>query len=195
MAKKRKSDAARLEEAGRATHSSFCGAANALSQLYAQAMAHQKIALHAGERHALEKIYQWILDQRDEGSSVAVADIVAYLQTEIDYETEDLSVPPGMQFPQQQPQSSLSCPATNGAAPRTSRTDHTKCPALSNALSSPKSQSPVPFHLVQCGRYNSNGNGSRDQVLDCSRLSQELPSNPGSSNSAMEICIKGTHEP
>ena len=54
MARKRKTDAApRLDEADRTLYSTFCGAANSLSQLYTQAMAQQKFSFQAGERHAL----------------------------------------------------------------------------------------------------------------------------------------------
>jgi hypothetical protein len=54
MARKRKTDAApRLDEADRTLYSTFCGAANSLSQLYTQAMAQQKLSFQAGERHAL----------------------------------------------------------------------------------------------------------------------------------------------
>lgn len=53
MARKRKTDAApRLDEADRTLYSTFCGAANSLSQLYTQAMAQQKLSFQAGERHA-----------------------------------------------------------------------------------------------------------------------------------------------
>lgn len=53
MAKKRKSEATRLDEVDRTLHSTFCSAANSLSQLYTQAMHHQRISSQAGERHAL----------------------------------------------------------------------------------------------------------------------------------------------
>lgn len=54
MARKRKTDAApRLDEADRTLYSTFCGAANSLSQLYTQAMAQQKLSFQAGERHAM----------------------------------------------------------------------------------------------------------------------------------------------
>jgi hypothetical protein len=53
MARKRKTDAApRLDEADRTLYSTFCGAANSLSQLYSQAMSQQKLSFQAGERHA-----------------------------------------------------------------------------------------------------------------------------------------------
>lgn len=53
MAKKRKSDATRLDEFDRSLYTSFCSAANSLSQLYTQAMNHQRLSFQAGERHAL----------------------------------------------------------------------------------------------------------------------------------------------
>jgi hypothetical protein len=54
MARKRKTEAApRLDEADRTFYSTFCGAANSLSQLYSQAIAQQKQSFHAGELHAL----------------------------------------------------------------------------------------------------------------------------------------------
>jgi hypothetical protein len=54
MARKRKTEAApRLDEADRTLYSTFCGAANSLSQLYSQAMAQQKLSFQSGERHAL----------------------------------------------------------------------------------------------------------------------------------------------
>ncbi|KAG0500517.1 hypothetical protein HPP92_000589, partial [Vanilla planifolia] len=53
MAKKRKSDASRLDEVDRTMYSTFCSAANSLSQIYTQAMSQQKLAFQAGERHAL----------------------------------------------------------------------------------------------------------------------------------------------
>lgn len=53
MAKKRKSDATRLDEVDRTMYTTFCSAANSLSQLYTQAMNHQRLCFQAGERHAL----------------------------------------------------------------------------------------------------------------------------------------------
>ena len=53
MAKKRKSDATRLDEVDRTMYTSFCSAANSLSQLYTQAMNQQRLSFQAGERHAL----------------------------------------------------------------------------------------------------------------------------------------------
>ena len=54
MARKRKTDVPpRLDEADRTLYSTFCGAANSLSQLYSQATAQQKLSFQSGERHAL----------------------------------------------------------------------------------------------------------------------------------------------
>ena len=53
MAKKSKSEATRLDEVDRSVYSTFCSAANSLSQIYTQAMAQQKVSFQAGERHAL----------------------------------------------------------------------------------------------------------------------------------------------
>lgn len=53
MAKKRKSVATRLDEVDRTMYTTFCNAANSLSQLYTQAMNQQKIAFQAGERHGM----------------------------------------------------------------------------------------------------------------------------------------------
>ncbi|KAI9083339.1 hypothetical protein K1719_034705 [Acacia pycnantha] len=53
MVKKRKSTASSLDEVDRTMYASFCSAANSLSQLYTQAMNHQKLSFQAGERHGL----------------------------------------------------------------------------------------------------------------------------------------------
>ena len=56
MAKKRKSAATSLDEVDRTMYASFCSAANSLSQLYTQAMNHQKLSFQAGERQGLVRI-------------------------------------------------------------------------------------------------------------------------------------------
>ncbi|KAL6557148.1 hypothetical protein OROMI_017498 [Orobanche minor] len=53
MAKKRKSDATRLDEVDRGMYTAFCIAANNLSQLYSQAMHQKRLSFQAGERHAM----------------------------------------------------------------------------------------------------------------------------------------------
>ena len=62
--KKRKAEAARLEETDRALYGAFRGAANSLSQLYTLAMGAQKASFHAGERHAMVRAQ----DPRDPAS-------------------------------------------------------------------------------------------------------------------------------
>ncbi|KVI07239.1 hypothetical protein Ccrd_014418 [Cynara cardunculus var. scolymus] len=83
MAKKRKSLATSLDEVDRTMYSTFCSAANSLSQLYSQAMSHQKLSFLSGERHGLEKLYQWISKQHGEGLRVTSDDILAYIQVSI----------------------------------------------------------------------------------------------------------------
>lgn len=53
MAKKRKSVATSLDEVDRTMYDIFCSSANSLSQLYTQAMNHQKLSFQAGERNSL----------------------------------------------------------------------------------------------------------------------------------------------
>ncbi|CAO2179396.1 unnamed protein product [Urochloa humidicola] len=106
MARKRKTDAApRLDEADRTLYSTFCGAANSLSQLYTQAMNQQKLSFQAGERHACEKLYQWILRKHEEESRLTVADIMSHIQHEMDYGGTDAHVSP--RHPQESPELSL----------------------------------------------------------------------------------------
>ena len=57
MAKKRKADATRLDEVDRSMYTTFCSAANSLSQLYSQAMSHQRLSFQAGERQALVRSF------------------------------------------------------------------------------------------------------------------------------------------
>ncbi|RZS26668.1 hypothetical protein BHM03_00060040 [Ensete ventricosum] len=54
MTRKRKTEeVAPMDEADRTIYSTFCGAANSLSQLYTQAMHQQTLSFDAGECHAL----------------------------------------------------------------------------------------------------------------------------------------------
>ncbi|XP_078439535.1 uncharacterized protein LOC144709769 isoform X2 [Wolffia australiana] len=97
MAKKRKSVASRLDEVDRNMYSSFCSAANSLSQIYTQAMNQQKIAFQAGERHGVEKIYSWISRRQEQGLAPTMADLIGYLQSEIEHGGDDLSNSPRYQ--------------------------------------------------------------------------------------------------
>ncbi|XP_072993690.1 uncharacterized protein [Typha latifolia] len=205
MGRKRKSDATRLDEVDRTLYSMFCSAANSLSQLHTHAMNQQKISFQAGERHALEKLYQWILRQHEEGSRVATADVVAHIQNEIDYGGEDASISPRSLFPTQhsqsttlftnssnQPTSGSFVQTTMGLAPRSSLfSDQSKNSVFSNALSSPVRRSLQPYHLAQGGGYCANGvmhtgNGGRNHEL--SSPSNNRESNSASSNdSSMDM--------
>ncbi|XP_051140717.1 uncharacterized protein LOC127258106 [Andrographis paniculata] len=114
MGKKRKSEATRLDEVDQTMYSAFCGAANSLSQLYSQAMHQQRASFHAGERHALEKLYAWMLRQQEIGARLMPGDVFAYVQNEFNYGAEE---PP----PQQQPHGTMQS------------TTHSANPMFSNA--------------------------------------------------------------
>ncbi|KAI3962983.1 hypothetical protein MKW92_010350 [Papaver armeniacum] len=149
MGKKRKSIATRLDEVDRTMYSTFCNAANSLSQLYTQAMNQQKLSFQVGERNAMEKLYDWIRRQQQEGSRVATSDILAYLQNELDYGGEELPMSPNLPFPQQHPHLTSMNPsiqvssgslssATAGQVSRSGQFDNqVKNTSFSNALSSP----------------------------------------------------------
>eukprot|EP00850_Spirogloea_muscicola_P009479 SM000053S17436 [mRNA] locus=s53:289053:290080:- [translate_table: standard] len=95
MAKKRKSEAARLDEAERTLYSSFCAAANSVSQLYTQAQAQQRVAFQAGQRSALERVHQWALREQPGTAHVAREHLFAFLQREFEQEAAPLpSAPP-----------------------------------------------------------------------------------------------------
>ncbi|XP_072965854.1 uncharacterized protein [Typha angustifolia] len=199
MTKKRKSEANRLDEVDRTMYATFRGAANSLSQMYTQAMAQKRVAFQAGERHALEKIYRWILTQHEEGSRVVVPDIVAYLQKEIDC-GEDGSMSPRSQYPHQHSQSLLHSTSPNipnpsalfgqvttGVASRTGHIDQTRNTSFANDLSNHVRHGLTHCHLSQCGEYNSNGvvpNGNHGASY--SNQSQE-PNYPGLGDFSMDM--------
>ncbi|KAK8710940.1 hypothetical protein V6N13_146249 [Hibiscus sabdariffa] len=168
MSKKRKSEATRLDEMDRSMYNTFCSAANSLSQLYSQAMNHQRLSFQAGERHALEKLFQWVLRQQEEGSRVTTADIVAYLQNELEYETEESPMSPRQSF-HQNPQavthmnalsfpfsSTLISASTIGQGAR-SGDYQAKNSEFSNAISSPIQGSLEHYQSVhQVGHHINN---------------------------------------
>ncbi|KAG6607634.1 uncharacterized protein LOC111433447 [Cucurbita moschata] len=173
MAKKRKSIATSLDEVDRTMYASFCSAANSLSQLYTQAMNHQKLSFQAGERHAMEKLYQWMFRQQEGGSRVTTADVLNYIRNELDYCGEEPSMSPRVAVHQQQqhvqptmqftnssfPASSGLCAqATTGQGSRTEHSDnHSKSSVFSNALSSPIRRSLQQYHIAQEAHYPNNG--------------------------------------
>ncbi|KAK9748729.1 hypothetical protein RND81_02G076200 [Saponaria officinalis] len=159
MGKKRKSIATNLDEVDRTMYSTFRSGANSLSQLYTQAMNHQKLSFHAGERHGLEKLYNWILRQQETGERVATVDILTYLQNELDYSGDEPSMSP--RAPVQHFTNSgflVSGPSAQTPSPLASRPDQenqAKNIVFSNALSSPVRRSLQHYHLAQ-GGYSPN---------------------------------------
>ncbi|XP_054787471.1 uncharacterized protein LOC129293493 [Prosopis cineraria] len=179
MAKKRKSIASSLDEVDRTMYASFCSAANSLSQLYTQAMNHQKLSFQAGERHGLEKLYQWIWRQQEGGSRVAPVDILSYIQNELDYCGEEPSMSPRAPLQHQQSQplmhvNSAGFPVTPGSSGQTviaqglrseNGDNQQKNSVFSNALSSPVRQSLQNYHIGEGGSCPSSlslGNGNRN---------------------------------
>ncbi|XP_022143649.1 uncharacterized protein LOC111013511 [Momordica charantia] len=169
MAKKRKSIATSLDEVDRTMYASFSTAANSLSQLYTQSMNHQKFSFQAGERHAMEKLYQWMFRQQEGGSRVTTADVLNYIRNELDYCGEEPSMSPRAAVHQHQhaqqtmqftnssfPASGLSGPATTGQGSRTEHSDN-KSSVFSNALSSPVRRGLQQYHIAQEAHYPNNG--------------------------------------
>ncbi|CAI9777603.1 unnamed protein product [Fraxinus pennsylvanica] len=183
MAKKRKSDATRLDEVDRTMYSTFCSAANSLSQLYSQATHHQRLSFQAGERHALEKLYNWMLRQQEGGARVATGDVLAYIQNELDYGTQELS--------QTAIQSTHSgTPIYSGQGLRSGNPDNqTKNSIFSNALSSPVRRTLQHYHLTH-GSSNSNNiipsaNGQRNN--ENSSHPGRDPNPPSSIDTSMDM--------
>jgi len=204
MAKKRKSVATSLDEVDRTMYASFCSAANSLSQLYTQAMNHQKFSFQAGERHGLEKLYHWIRRQQEEGSRVATVDILNYVQNELDYCAEESSMSPRAPVQHQQsqpavhvtnsgfPVSSGSSGLTVTAAGQGIRSEHCdqqpKNSVFSNALSSPLRQSLQQYHITRGGYCPNGGLPLGNGVRNNSEPNQSRDSSALSSNdSAMDM--------
>ncbi|XP_010268579.1 PREDICTED: uncharacterized protein LOC104605493 [Nelumbo nucifera] len=206
MGKKRKSDATRLDEVDRTIYTTFCSAANSLSQLYTQAMNHQKLVFQAGERHALDKLYQWILRQQEEGTRVTTTDILAYLQNEIDYGGEEPSMSPRQPFQNQHSQPTMHFVnpagaqissgsfglAAAGQGPRSVHSDNqAKNSVFSNALSSPVRRSLQHYHLTQGGYYPNSGmpsgNVARNVEASFSHHQNRDSNSPSSNDSSMDM--------
>ncbi|KAG7987334.1 hypothetical protein I3843_03G128200 [Carya illinoinensis] len=196
MGKKRKSDATRMDEVDRSIYTTFCSAANSLSQLYTQTMNHQRLSFQAGERHALEKLYQWVLRQQEEGSRVTTVDIVAYLQNELEYGADEPPVSPRLPFQNQHAQNAMhltsmgapvsSSPfaniATVGQGVRSGQSDNqAKNSVFSNALSSPVRRSIQSYHLAQ-GASQGPPNGETNYCH-----LQNRDTNSASSNDCMDM--------
>ncbi|PVH39427.1 hypothetical protein PAHAL_5G499200 [Panicum hallii] len=153
------------EEAEEEMHLAFRGAANALSQVYTHAVAHQKASFLAGERRAMEHIYQWLSSQHEEAT-----------ENEIEHRTEESLASP--QHPGPQPAYNVAAANAhsnpfsfgNIAAAldcRMDETDLTRNAGISNALPCPLQQNFHSNHLIQPSGYgptNSlpNVNGPRN---------------------------------
>ncbi|XP_059628758.1 uncharacterized protein LOC132271410 [Cornus florida] len=83
MAQKRKMEVSVVDENDRVLYTNFRKVANHLSQLYSQALSYQKLVFGAGQRHALEKMNDWMAMKQQEGKIVTVADICTYLQEQL----------------------------------------------------------------------------------------------------------------
>ncbi|CAI9780965.1 unnamed protein product [Fraxinus pennsylvanica] len=194
MAKKRKSDATRLDEVDRTLYTTFSSAANSLSHLYSQAMHHQKLSFQAGERHSLEKLYNWIVRQHEDGARVGTNDVVAYIQNELDHGTDEHPPSPRLPFQQQQ-QSQTAMQTIHSGFPVSSNLfgpsntrivnsdNQSKNSVFSNALSSPVRRSLQHYHLTQGGHSinhimrNNENNGSQSRD----------PNLPSSNDSSMDM--------
>uniref|UniRef100_A0A0E0IBI0 Holocarboxylase synthetase n=1 Tax=Oryza nivara TaxID=4536 RepID=A0A0E0IBI0_ORYNI len=155
--RKRKAEAARAaeEEADRALYGAFRGAANSLSQLYALAGAHQRLSFHAGERHALEKLYQWMVRQHEIGLRLTVSDIASHIQNEIEYGGDNALTSPRSQHAFQNLQAPMHIPNTSTQQPPscsiTPSNPSKDSMIFSKALSSPVRQNLQLYHVQQGG--------------------------------------------
>ncbi|KAL7089875.1 hypothetical protein ACP275_12G004100 [Erythranthe tilingii] len=194
MGKKRKSDASRLDEVDRGMYTTFCSAANSLSQLYTHAMHQQKLSFQAGERHSMEKICNWILRQHENGARVMAGDILAYIQNELDYATEEPPPSPRLPAQQQQPpphsglpiSSNAFGPASVGQGHRSGsgNPDQTRSSSVfSNALSSPVRRSLQNYHLPQ-GGFSAN-NSMRTNENSTNQIRDTNP--PSSNDTSMDM--------
>ncbi|CAL9124008.1 unnamed protein product [Musa textilis] len=199
MTRKRKTEeVAPMDEADRTIYSTFRGAANSLSQLYTQAMHQQTLSFDAGGRHALEKLYRWILRQHEVESRLTVADVVTHIQNEMGYGGDDSLTSPMLESQQQtqpashftnssiQPFPGLSGQVSTGCAPRSGDSDHAKSSAFSNALSRSACGSLPHYRLAQGGGYHANGPSSGDAGASDPHQSQDLHS-PSFNDSSMDM--------
>uniref|UniRef100_A0A0A9FPC4 Holocarboxylase synthetase n=1 Tax=Arundo donax TaxID=35708 RepID=A0A0A9FPC4_ARUDO len=174
-------------------HLAFRGAANALSQVYTQAVAHQKASFLAGERRAMDNVYRWLSSQHEQASELLVADVLAYLQNEIAHRIEDTpaspqhpSSQPPYNFPSANVQSNAFSFGNVAAALNSWMGEPDQRNAsISNALPNPLSTNFQSTHLIQSSGYGPirslpNGNGARNnyspQSQDCMHYNSYEPS-------------------
>ncbi|KAJ0025928.1 hypothetical protein Pint_07881 [Pistacia integerrima] len=200
MGKKRKSIATSLDEVDQSMYASFCSAANSLSQLYTQAMNHQKHSFQAGERHGLEKFYQWIWRQEEGGSRVTTVDILNYLQNELDYSGKEPSMSPRAQVRHQhaQPTTQLMSsgfPVSSGSSGQITgqgtRTEHcdqqSRNSVFSNALSSPIRRSLQHYHIAQGGGFGGLPPATGGRNNDPNFLQHQNRDSNSSNDSSMDM--------
>ncbi|KAL3504535.1 hypothetical protein ACH5RR_034376 [Cinchona calisaya] len=204
MAKKRKSVATSLDEVDRSMYSTFCSAANSLSQLYTQAMNQQKLSFQAGERHGLEKLYQWILRQQEGGSRVTTSDVLNYLQAELDYSGEEPPISPRTLGHQQHLQSAqfansgFLVPTGSSGLPASAHGFRSEpCDqqprnyVFSNALSSPVRRSLQNYHISPGGYFQNNlhpsTNGNRSSEPNFVHQQSRDPNPVNSCDSTMDM--------
>lgn len=84
MAKRRRSENSGLDEVDRSLYTSFCHAANSISQLFTQAQQQQKVAFQSGQRIGLEKVFEWIIRQHQVGLNPTTIDIMNFLKNELE---------------------------------------------------------------------------------------------------------------
>nr|GEY90825.1 hypothetical protein [Tanacetum cinerariifolium] len=131
-----------------------------------KALSHQKLSFLSGERHALEKLYQWISKQQAEGLRVTSDDILAYIQAELESYVEEPSM--GPRAPQQQQHTQAINPFTNSGPSgiptgvqgfRSEQGDQQpRNYIFSNALSSPVRRSLQNYHISQEAGYGVKNN-------------------------------------
>uniref|UniRef100_A0ACD5XRC9 Uncharacterized protein n=1 Tax=Avena sativa TaxID=4498 RepID=A0ACD5XRC9_AVESA len=167
--KKRKAEAARLEETDRAMYGAFRGAANSLSQLYTLAMGGQKLSFQAGERHAMVRTY--IVQRqirRPFRWTVTRGTQFCFREHEIQYGGDNPLASPRSQYASQSAQATVHVPNISNQQPSPSLfavgnqgLTHSKNSAVfSNALSSPVRRGLQPYHLDQGGDAGYFANGS-----------------------------------
>ncbi|KAH7433519.1 hypothetical protein KP509_07G073100 [Ceratopteris richardii] len=83
--RKRRPEGRGMEDVEISLHTSFCAAANSVSHLYTQAQNQNKIAFQAGQRYALEKLWDWMQKhQQQYGISPSSVDISNYVKMEME---------------------------------------------------------------------------------------------------------------
>jgi hypothetical protein len=173
MAKKRKSENAALDEVERTLYTSFCTAANSISQLYTQAQNQQRIAFQAGERQGVERLYNWLLREHQNGSNITVAHIIQNLQSELEGGSGDEMT----MSPQQHQQPSVVGPSgRTGALP--ALIDQGKISVFQGALSSPNRRSLPAFSGYTFVQQQPARRGTIDQQPTTDLREDELESAP-----------------